>query len=264
MIRKFFVTTLIVCFAFILWAQNNQYELYLLIGQSNMAGRGKVEAQDTIAYPNVFTLNKNNEWVPAKDPIHFDKSLAGVGLGRTFGIEMAKVHPNTKIGLIPCAVGGSPIDTWKPGGYHEQTNSHPWDDMENRLKIALKDGTLKGILWHQGESDSTPEKYYEYEANLKDLIARVRELGQAPDAPFVAGEIGRFYIEGNKEKYAEMKPAPAQVVMNATKKVIEEDGNAAFVSSKKLTHRGDNTHFNSASYHKLGKRYAKAMLHLQK
>ncbi len=262
--RKLYITVLLLFLSFHLSAQNNQYDLYLLIGQSNMAGRGKVEAQDTVVNPSVFTLNKNNEWVPAKDPIHFDKSMAGVGLGRTFGIEMAKAHPNTKIGLIPCAVGGSPIDAWKPGGYHEQTNSYPWNDMEKRLKKALKDGTLKGILWHQGESDSNPEKCYEYEAKLKDLIARVRKLADAPGAPFVAGEIGRFHIKLNKEKYQKMKPAPAQVVMKAAKKVVKDDRNAAFVSSKNLTHRGDETHFNSASYRELGKRYAKAMLQLQK
>ncbi len=77
-----------------------------------MAGRGTVEAQDTVINPHVFTLNKNNKWVPAQDPIHFDKTIAGVGLGRSFGIEMAKANPGVNIGLIPCAVGGSPIDAW--------------------------------------------------------------------------------------------------------------------------------------------------------
>jgi hypothetical protein len=247
-----------------IFAQNQQYDLYLLIGQSNMAGRGKVEAQDTTVHSRVFALDKNNEWIPAKDPVHFDKKVAGVGLGRTFGIEMAKVNPKAKIGLIPCAVGGSPIDAWKVGGYHTQTKSHPWDEMEKRLKAALKSGALKGILWHQGESDSNPEKCYEYELKLKDLILRVRSLVDNPNVPFVAGEFGKFKLKENKEKYPQLKPAPAEIVMKSTKRVIKNDKNAAFVKSKGLTHKGDKTHFNAEAYRILGKRYAKAMIKLQK
>ncbi len=249
---------------FQLFAQEIKYDLYLLIGQSNMAGRGTVEAQDTVINAQVFALNKNNEWVPAQDPVHFDKTVAGVGLGRTFGIEMAKANPNAVIGLIPCAVGGSPIDAWKPGGFHDQTKTYPFDDMEKRLKIALKSGTLKGILWHQGESDSNPELGYEYKEKLEILIHQIRELGGDENIPFVAGEIGRFKIKSNKEEYHYLKPAPAVAVTNATKKVVKADKNAAFVKSNGLHHRGDNTHFNSESYRILGKRYAKAMQKLQK
>lgn len=261
---KIFSTLLFILIITAISAQNHQFDLYLLIGQSNMAGRGKVEAQDTIAHSQVFTLNKSNEWVPAQDPIHFDKKVAGVGLGRTFGIEMAKANPKTKIGLIPCAVGGSPIDSWKPGGYHKQTNTSPWDDMEKRLKIALKSGNLKGILWHQGESDSNPAKCNEYKGKLEDLIGRVRLIGENTDAPFLAGEFGRFKLKSNKEKYPELKPSPAGIVMKSTKQVVKKDKNAALVKSKGLNHKGDNTHFDAESYRKFGKRYAKAMLKLQK
>ena len=57
--------------------------LFLLVGQSNMAGRGKVEPQDTVPIPRVLMLDKQRTWVPAVDPMHFDKPIAGVGLGRT-------------------------------------------------------------------------------------------------------------------------------------------------------------------------------------
>ena len=60
------------------------FHLFLLAGQSNMAGRGDVEEQDRVPHPRVFMLTKNNEWKPAVDPLHFDKSVAGVGLGKTF------------------------------------------------------------------------------------------------------------------------------------------------------------------------------------
>ena len=53
-------------------AADTDFHLYLLIGQSNMAGRGKVELQDKVAVPRVLMLNKANEWVSAVDPISFD------------------------------------------------------------------------------------------------------------------------------------------------------------------------------------------------
>ena len=248
----------------IVYSQKKNLDLYLLIGQSNMAGRGTVEAQDTTAYPRVLTLDENNKWVPAKDPIHFDKTVAGVGLGRTFGIKMAKANPEKTIGLIPCAVGGSSIDAWMPGGFHEQTQSHPWDDMEKRLKIALQSGEVKGILWHQGESDSNPESCAEYKDKLKDLIFRVRELAGNEHIPFVAGEFGRFKIKENKKQYPNQSLSPAEIVMKSTIDLMKEDKNAAFVSSWGLDHKGDNTHFDSKSYRTLGKRYAKKMIKLQR
>ena len=261
MLKFMFIFLLV---SFHVFGQEKPYDLYLLIGQSNMAGRGTIEAQDTAFYPRVLTLDKENKWVAAKDPIHFDKTIAGVGLGRTFGIEMAKANPDAIIGLIPCAVGGSPIDAWQPGALYEETGSHPFDDMEKRLKIALKSGQLKGILWHQGESDSNPELCYEYQEKLEKLIQRVRTLAGDDDIPFVAGEIGRFKIKTNKEEYPDLNPAPAKVVMDATKKVVESDKRAAFVKANGLRDRGDRTHFNSNSYRIFGKRYAKAMQKLQK
>ncbi|MBT6461841.1 MAG: sialate O-acetylesterase, partial [Opitutae bacterium] len=104
------------------------FHLYLLVGQSNMAGRGKVSEEDRKPHPRVHMFTKGQAWKPAVDPIHFDKPGVGVGLGRTFGILMAEENPNVHIGLIPCAAGGSPIRSWEEGGYHSQTRSHPWDD----------------------------------------------------------------------------------------------------------------------------------------
>ena len=71
----------------------NQFHLYLLVGQSNMAGRGKVEAQDKKEHPRLLSLTKQNKWAPAVDPLHFDKPFAGTGLGRTFGIRIAENNP---------------------------------------------------------------------------------------------------------------------------------------------------------------------------
>jgi len=245
-------------------AQDKQYDLYLLLGQSNMAGRGAIAFQDSVIPARVASLNRTNKWVVAQDPIHFDKKVAGVGLGRTFGIELAKKTPYGNIGLIPCAVGGSSIDCWKPGGYHEQTNTYPWDDMEKRIKVALKSGKIKGVLWHQGESDSKPENCKEYKVKLEDLIQRIRKLCGDENLPFVAGELGKFYVKKQKNTYPKIKRTPAEIVVRSTKRVAKNDSKVGFVSSNGLKHKGDITHFNAKSYRTLGKRYAKEMLKLQK
>lgn len=240
--------------------QYKRYDLYLLIGQSNMAGRGKVEAQDKIPSPRVYALDKDNNWIPAVDPIHFDKTIAGVGLGRSFGIAMADNDPYTIIGLIPCAVGGSPIDTWKPGVLDKNTQLYPWDDMVKRLKIALRHGELKGILWHQGESDSNLRSYKEYKSKLIDLINRVRAEAGDRKIPFVAGELGKFYIKRNKKEFEE---APAKEIVKSTREAAREGVKVGFVFSNGLKHKGDETHFDATSYRELGVRYANEMIRLQ-
>src|ERR1700754_5137422 len=78
------------------------FELYILAGQSNMAGRGYVTGDyKTETNDHVFMLTRDNAWVQAKHPVHFDKPVAGVGPGLAFGIDMAKENPKVKIGLIP-------------------------------------------------------------------------------------------------------------------------------------------------------------------
>jgi hypothetical protein len=232
-----------------------QFHLFLLIGQSNMAGRGIVTPADKTPPSRVLMLNQSGAWVPAVDPLHFDKpKIAGVGLGRTFGILVAEANPLVTIGLIPCAVGGSPIDTWKPGAYYEATKTHPWDDAMRRAKSALRSGTLKGILWHQGESDSSVALAPKYEAKLHDLIARLRaELG-APDVPFLAGQLGRF----EESPWNEFR---TQVDL-AHRSLPGKVARTAYVSSEGLKHKGDKVHFDADSYRELGRRYAEAYLKL--
>ena len=92
------------------------FHLFLLVGQSNMAGRGRITAEDKSPHPRVLMFNKEQKWVPAVAPLHFDKpAIVGVGLGRSFGMEIAKTSKKVTIGLIPCAVGGSPISSWGTG-----------------------------------------------------------------------------------------------------------------------------------------------------
>jgi hypothetical protein len=218
-----------------------------------MAGRGEItDEYKNEGNSNVVMLDKENHWVQARHPLHFDKpSVAGVGPGLSFGIKMAKKNHGHKIGLIPCAVGGTSINTWKPGGFDEATKTHPYDDMIVRLQEAQKNGIIKGVIWLHGESDSNPEKAKDYLAKLEELINRIRSVTNNPSLPFVAGELGRY-----KEQYQHINKELAKLPA-----IVKYTGVA---SSKGFTDKGDSTHFNSASAEKYGVRFAKAMKRLQK
>jgi len=231
---------------------DKKMDIYILMGQSNMAGRGKItEEYKARQHPRVMMLNRDNEWVTARHPLHFDKpKAAGVGPGLSFGIEMAKVDSNVIIGLVPCAVGGTPISKWVPGAYDEVTSTHPYDDALLRIKEAMKKGTVKGVLWHQGEGDSRAESSKVYLEKLNELIVRIRKEVNDPNLPFVVGELGRY-----RESYHfindELVKLPAKVPSTIV------------VSSEGLWHKGDGTHFDSPSAAEFGRRFAKGMLQLQ-
>lgn len=232
--------------------KREKFHLFLLAGQSNMAGRGSVEAEQE-KDGRVFALNKDGEWVVAQDPLHFDKpKVVGVGLGRTFAADYADANPDISVGLIPCAVGGSPIESWIPGGMHEQTKSYPLDDTLKRVAIARKSGVLKGILWHQGESNSNERRSAGYEAKLAQLVDNLRTQFGDPQLPFVIGQLGIF-----KEKpWNEFRVR----VDGAHKRLASTLHKSAFVSSLGLGHKGDITHFNSDGYRELGHRYYQAFM----
>lgn len=234
-------------------APDETFHLYLLIGQSNMAGRGEMDPQATEPHPRVLALDRNNRWLPATDPIHFDKPIAGVGPGLTFGKVMADHALSARIGLIPCAVGGSPISTWQPGGYWEQTGSHPYDDAIARTQFAQQSGSLRGILWHQGESDSNEQDAEQYLDRLETLIARLRSALIGPDVPFIAGALGEFVVARNPW---------AQVVNDSLLNLPGRVKWTACVSADGLDHKGDHLHFDTASARERGQRYAKAMIQL--
>jgi hypothetical protein len=164
---------------------------------------------------------------------------------------MAKENPKVKIGLIPTAVGGTPIEHWLPGAYDPATKTHPYDDAVVRIKEAMKYGVIKGIIWHQGEANSNPEKVKLYLAQLKELIERFRTLVNNPDLPFVAGELGRYRPDFATFN-SEIVKLPAMVPYTAV------------ATSEGLVHRGDTLHFDSPSADEFGKRYAKKMIELQK
>lgn len=238
------------------YSSRQEFHLYLLAGQSNMAGRGQVEEQDMRSHPRVFALNENDEWEPATEPLHFDKPrVAGVGPGLSFGRAMANYKKHVRIGLIPCAAGGSPISSWTEGGYHDQTKSHPYDDAIRRARVAMQSGVMKGIIWHQGESDSKPEAAKLHEAKLKELIARFRQDLGDDELPVVVGKLGDFYVARNPD---------AELINAVLEKTPFTVANTACVDASGLKHKGDVVHFDTKSYRELGRRYADLMIKLEK
>jgi hypothetical protein len=223
-------------------------QLFLLIGQSNMAGRGVPEAEDQQPNPHVWMLTREQTWVPARDPMHFDKpTVIGVGPGFPFAKRLVAAYPNMNIGLVPCAVGGSGIDVWKPGAYYEPTKSYPYDDALRRAKKALENGQLAGFIWHQGESDSTPELVPGYEEKLVELVQRFRKELSAPTVPFVVGTLGDFVVKRDPDA-----GKINETLQRATKRIP----NSYCVLATGLTHKGDSTHFDTPSARTLGQRYA--------
>jgi hypothetical protein len=253
--RKVFVLMFFLITCKYLVAQNKpdaNFHLYLLVGQSNMAGRGKV---DSLSSPNnnrLLMLTKENEWVIAKDPLHFDKPrVAGVGPGLRFAETMLSYakNKNVRIGLIPCAVGGTAIESWQPGA--EALGVHPYDDAILRLHIAMKSGVLKGIIWHQGEGNSSESKSKVYVSQLEALIERFRAESGDSIVPFVAGELGYY-----RPRY--------QLINAVLKDLPQKVQNTSVASAEGLTHKGDTTHLDSRSARILGERFAEKMDELQK
>ena len=227
------------------------FHIYLLLGQSNMAGRGVVtEAYQKERFARVWMLNKTGEWVPAQHPLHFDKPpVVGVGPGLAFGSRMAEAYPDANIGLVPCAVGGTAIERWQPGAYDSATKTHPYDDALLRIREAMKKGTIMGVIWHQGESNAAhPDGYLE---KLIAFIERIRKEVGDPRLPFVAGELGRY------------RPVYANISTEINKLPARVAGTAV-VTTEGLTHKGDTTHFDSPSATLLGERYAAQMLKLER
>ncbi len=220
-------------------------DLFLLAGQSNMAGRGVVEAQDRAPIDGVFALNKDSAWVPAIDPLHWDKPVMGVGLGRSFAATLKKYGAVGQIGLIPSAVGGTSLEGWKPGG-------KLFTDAITRAKAAAPAGRWRGILWHQGEAESSNEETARtYGARFAVIAAALRTELAAPDLHLIVGQLGGF----NKAQYAPVVNEQLATLPLWMKRT-------GFVSSAGLGHMGDDLHFDSAGLRELGRRYALAWMAL--
>lgn len=234
----------------------NDVWVFVMAGQSNMAGRGLVEAQDTIPNKRILTLDKENKIVLAQEPLHlYEPTMKGLDCGLSFAKTLLnKLPSNISILLIPTAVGGSSISQWLGDSIHR--NVQLLTNFKEKINVAKEYGIIKGIIWHQGESDTSPEKSSLYEQRLKLLIMKFRGVADNPDLPFVAGLLPDFQIYRADKS---IKNPGAITVNNDIKNIKKYDRNYSYISASQTQHKGDNLHFNSASLRLMGIRYANEM-----
>ncbi len=218
--------------------------VFILAGQSNMAGRGFVEPQDTIPSDRIFTINKSNEIIIAKEPLHFyEPALTGLDCGLSFGKELVKSIPDSiSILLLPAAVGGSSISQWIGDSIFR--NVQLFSNLAEKVKIGKEHGIIKGILWHQGENDATNvENIALYKTRLFELLKKLRDTVGDESLPVLIGELGQDNEDCEK-------------IDTQIKLYISTDCNASFVKTSDLKKKEDHVHFNSKGLRTLGKRFA--------
>lgn len=221
-------------------------DIFICIGQSNMAGRAEVPEEETFALKRVFLLNNDDEWENASNPLNkystVRKNMSMQHLGPTwsFAKKMSHEFPKKRFGLVVNAKGGSAIEEWKKG-------SHFYNECLIRALKAQKTGTIKAILWHQGEANQkNPEVY---SGKFDSLVFNLRKDLGLPNLPVVAGEIGKWR-ESAREINAVLRSLPSQV------------SHVGVALADDLVHKGDNSHFDAASQLKLGERYANKVIEM--
>ena len=213
--------------------------VFLLIGQSNMAGRADLEDGDDAPIPGVLMLDDKGKWIAAANPLNrfaSDRkvlSMQRIGPGAGFAQRMHAALPNRTLGLIVNARGGTSISLWKKGGAL-------YDNAMKRVR-TVPGIKIAGVLWHQGEADRNDPEYL---AKLKVLIETLREDLKNPELPFVAGEV---FGKGHVNK-----------VFAGLSEAVPHTGAAKATDLNVF----DGVHFDRKSQLTLGERYAEAMLKL--
>lgn len=213
---------------------------FLMIGQSNMAGRGKIDEVEPIINDRLKVL-RNGRWYPFYVPVNCDRPFSGISLAESFADAYSKEHPDVEVGLIPCADGGTKLDDWAVG-------SLLFDHAVYMSKLAQRTSVIKGVLWHQGESDCSDELYPLYETKFRVIMDTMKaELG-LETTPFLLGGLGDFWAAffGN-ENYKN--------VNSALQKLSSENAFTGYVSAEGLAPKPDCLHFSAKSLREFGLRY---------
>ncbi|MEY4188451.1 MAG: Arylsulfatase [Planctomycetota bacterium] len=227
-------------------------QIYVLMGQSNMAGRGLLEKTREPLHPKILMLTKEERWEPASEPLHFDKSIAGAGLGASFSLRMSAAEPQAMIGLVPCAVGGTPLSRWQKG-------ADLYEQALKRIRAAQKAGIVRGVLWHQGENDALDLQQAEsYGRRLAEMVNDLRQDTGNSQLPFVAGTLGDFLSDDAAGNPSHWRTVNAQLLL-----LPGLTSRTAIVDASGLKPKSDGVHFDTPSLRTLGERYATAMLKLQ-
>ena len=255
------------------------FHIYIAFGESNMEGMGKVEEQDLDCDDNYLVMctsdnyddngNKRElgKWYKATPPLA-NSVGAKLGVVDYFGREMLKEEqyndPDVRIGIIVVAVRGASIklfDKEISPAYKSQWLSwfetivneyggNPYQRMIYCAKLAQKDGVIKGIIMHQGESDANDS---DWPSEVKDVYDNiVTDLNLDKNTPLLAGEV--------------LRGGSAQGANNNIAKLPQKSTNFHVISSEGLTESlndGQKIHFTAKEYRDFGKRYAEEMLEVE-
>ena len=213
---------------------------FLLIGQSNMAGRGFLHEAEPLSNPALKVL-RNGRWQPLYRPVNGDRPFSGVNLAESFDEAYAR-DKSVTVGLIPCADGGTTLDQWREGGLL-------FDHAVYQAKLAQRTSTIAGVLWHQGESDCPAHLYPHYEEKLRAILLAFRDTLGLHDVPFLLGGLGDF-LPQNSPVYSTYPHINA-----ALRRIADATPLTGFVSAEGLTSNPDHLHFSAASLYRFGLRY---------
>ena len=220
-------------------ASEHPDHVFLMIGQSNMAGRAKMLEEDKKPFQGVQLLNADAKWEPAINPLNRfsalrkDISMQRIGPSAGFGPTMADYFKDQSVGLIVNARGGTSVKQWQPDQPLFLTSLQRWK--------AAGSPPLAAVIWHQGEADATDSEYLD---RLSVVVKELRDRTGQPDLLFIAGE-----VYGDK---------PVNEKIRAISKHIP---NTASVSAKGLI-VFDGVHFDRKSILELGRRYARKYIEL--
>jgi hypothetical protein len=253
------------------FAQDKNFYIFLCFGQSNMQGAAKIESQDTTVNNRfkVFqaldcpSLNgKKAEWRTAAPPTC--QCNSGLSPADYFGRTLVANLPDSiTVGIINVSVAGCDIrlfdkdiymdfdSTYKDNWFTSLVASYdgnPYQYLIGLAKLAQKDGVVKGILLHQGETNNGQEQWPLYVKKIyNDMLADLSL--DANSVPLLAGEL--LSADGNC--CSGMNPIIRKLPeVIPTANVISSEGCTGF----------DNAHFDAEGYRELGRRYGKKMLRL--
>ncbi len=230
--------------------KKEKYDVYLLIGQSNMAGRGFLLEGDMDTIEGVYILNGNDTIEKATNPLNkyssIRRELSLQQMSPAYGFSKAIYQKRgNKVLLVVNARGGSSMEEWMK----ENEDKNYYSEAVRRAKCAMKYGVLKGILWHQGEANSkNPDNYM---ALLSQFVKDLREDLSAPNLPFIAGEIAHWW-----EPYA----SNFNPIIRTISDYIPYSSYVSVEGCKSATNSLSDPHFDRESQILIGKRYAEKII----
>jgi hypothetical protein len=221
---------------------------FLLIGQSNAAGRGNITDIPRLNNRGGrMKILRNGLWRPMFRPINPDRGSSGVSFAENFAKCFVDTYPESEIGIIPCADGGSALSQWMPG-------EPLYDYALACARLGMRSAHLIGILWHQGESDCAPDDAATYCERLCTMMTQLRKDLGNPDLPILVGGLGE-YLTGC-ERFPEVQNY--RELNEQLMKFASADAHCEFVDASGLEGKADHLHFTAAAQLEFGKRYFEA------